>query len=273
MNHREKENLSELKKIYLFKHFIKFLEIYGQEAFGENYPVKWGLVHNIICDHSIWSMDEELDDIIYNSEEDLDSDAFRDKVFSYIEKQVIDGYPIFRLFNLSPWLNKCFEDEIDRKIYDEDKKWFNKHLCYKCKHFKDNIDVYMGNPSMNIRGTPFYPLEDFKEYYPTLDIKKQRLRHNRLCDLHSQYLKQFEEYSKDKHYFSDEKLREFNKWVDKNNLAKSTKYPPNENGSMFNPLSHEYYLIPLSARTKCSCYEPIEDYDFDKFLEKYIELR
>ena len=36
-----------------------------------------------------------------NSEEE-----FRDKMFSWIEKQVLDGYPIWRLFKLNNWLKK-----------------------------------------------------------------------------------------------------------------------------------------------------------------------
>ena len=96
MDHNEKERLSDNKKIYLFKWFIKFLEIYGQETFGESASINWGLVHDEIIGHDIWSMDMELDNLLYNDSESLDSEEFRDKVFSYIEDRVIKGYPIFR---------------------------------------------------------------------------------------------------------------------------------------------------------------------------------
>ena len=100
MDYKEKEELSANKKIYLFKWFIKFLEIYGQETFGESSSVNWGLVYNEIIGHGVWSMNIELDNLLYNEQESLDSEEFRDKVFSYIEDQVLRGYPIFRLFYL-----------------------------------------------------------------------------------------------------------------------------------------------------------------------------
>ena len=76
MDYNEKENLSENKKIFLFKWFIKFLEIYGQETFGESASINWGMVHREIIGHDIWSMNMELDNLLYNSDEDLDSEKF-----------------------------------------------------------------------------------------------------------------------------------------------------------------------------------------------------
>ena len=67
-------------------------------------------------------MNMELDNLLYNDSESLDSEEFRDKVFSYIENQVIKGYPIFRLFYLPEKLKKYYEDEIKQEIYENDKK-------------------------------------------------------------------------------------------------------------------------------------------------------
>ena len=118
LNCKEKEKLSANKKIYLFKWFIKFLEIYGLETFGESASINWGLVHDEIIGHDIWSMDMELDNLLYNDSESLDSEEFRDKVFSYIEDRVIKGYPIFRLFYLPEKLKKYYEDENKQEIYE-----------------------------------------------------------------------------------------------------------------------------------------------------------
>ena len=150
MDYKEKEELSANKKIYLFKWFIKFLEIYGQETFGESASVNWGLVYNEIIGHSVWSMNIELDNLLYNEQESLDSEEFRDKVFSYIEDQVLRGYPIFRLFYLPEKLKKYYEDELKQEIYENDKKRFNKYKCYRCKHYCYKINVYVGDPGMNI---------------------------------------------------------------------------------------------------------------------------
>ena len=273
MDYDEKEKLSEDKKIFLFKWFIKFLEIYGQETFGESASINWGMVHREIIGHDIWSMNMELDNLLYNSDEDLDSEKFRDKVFSYIENQVIEGYPIFRLFNLPPKLNKFYEDEINKKIYEEDKKIFENHKCYRCKHFKDRLQVYVGNPDLVLEGTMTLELEYFKERYPQYDIKQQKLIHHRKCDLHSKYLEEFENddsFVKSWTY----KIRDFNRWIDKKGYAPGTKYPHNDRyDDDVEEYSSDYYLKVLSNKEKCNNFEPIEDYDFDKFLEKYIELQ
>ena len=114
MNYEEK--LSANKKIYLFKWFIKFLEIYGQETFGESASINWGLVHDEIIGHDVWSMNMELDNLLYNDSESLDSEEFRDKVFYYIENLVIKGQPILRLFYRPEKLKKYYEDELKQEI-------------------------------------------------------------------------------------------------------------------------------------------------------------
>ena len=272
MNYKEKEKLSADKKIYLFKWFIKFLEIYGQETFGESASINWGLVHDNIIEHDIWSMNMELDNLLYNDRESLDSEEFRDKVFSYIENLVIKGYPIFRLFYLPEKLKKYYEDEIKQEIYENDKKRFAKYKCFKCKHYYDNIDVYVGDPGMNIMGVANMSIDTFKERYPDVDINSFRLNHRQMCDLHVKYFKEFEDYENKSNegfsYFN--RNYRFNKWIDKHEYAKGTKYPKDE--SYPDELKREYELKPLLNRCKCNEYEPIENFSFDDFLKKYIEL-
>lgn len=272
MDHNEKERLSDNKKIFLFKWFIKFLEIYGQETFGESASVNWGLVYDEIMGHSIWSMNMELDNLLYNEHESLDSEEFRDKVFSYIEDQVLRGYPIFRLFYLPEKLKKYYEDEIKQNIYENDKKRFAKFKCYKCKHYCDKINVYVGDPSMNIMGVADMSIDTFKERYPDADIESFRLNHRQMCDLHIKYFKEFEdEETKAKGFVSCfDREKRFNKWIDKHEYAKGAKYPKNE--SYPDELKREYTLTPLLNRCKCNEYEPIENFTFDDFLKKYIEL-
>lgn len=270
MDHNEKEKLSDNKKIFLFKWFIKFLEIYGQETFGESVSINWGLVHDEIVGHDIWSMNMELDNLLYNDQESLDSEEFRDKVFSYIEDQVIRGYPIFRLFYLPEKLKKYYEDEIKQEIYENDKKRFNKYKCFKCKHYYDKIDVYVGDPGMNIMGTPFIDIDIFRERYPDMDITSFRLNHCQICDLHKKYFKEYENDTTKGFVPSFDKGKVFNKWIDKHGYTKGTKYPEDENYP--GELKREYRLKPLLNRCKCNEYDPIENFSFDDFLKKYIEL-
>ena len=272
MNYEEKEKLSANKKIYLFKWFIKFLEIYGQETFGESASINWGLVHDEIIGHNVWSMNMELDNLLYNDSESLDSEEFRDKVFSYIEDQVIKGYPIFRLFYLPEKLKKYYEDEIKQNIYENDKKRFAKYKCFKCKHYCDKIKVYVGDPGMNIMGVAHMSIDTFKERYPDADIASFRLTHRQMCDLFEKYFKEFEdEETKTKGYVSySNREQRFNNWIDKREYAKGVKFPKDENYN--NELKREYELKPLLNRCKCNEYEPIENFSFDDFLKKYMEL-
>lgn len=272
MSHKDNEELSANKKIFLFKWFIKFLEIYGQETFGESASINWGLVHEEIMENNIWSMNMELDNLLYNNQESLDSEEFRDKVYSYIEDRVIKGYPIFRLFYLPEKLKKYYEDEIKQKIYENDKKRFARYKCYKCKHYYDKIDVYVGDPSMNIMGVAFMDIDTFKERYPNANIEAFRLEHRQLCDLHKKYFKEFDdEEAKIKGFMSSfNREKRFNRWIDKHGYTKGAKYPKDENYP--DEVKREYELKPLLNRCNCNEYEPIENFSFDDFLEKYIEL-
>jgi len=270
MNHLEKEELSENKKIFLFKWFIKFLEIYGQETFGESASINWGLVHDEIIGHDIWSMNMELDNLLYNEHESLDSEEFRDKVFSYIEDRVIKGYPIFRLFYLPEKLKKYYEDEIKQNIYKNDKKRFAKYKCFKCKHYCDKINVYVGDPAMNISGVIDMSIETFKERYPNTDIETFKLIHHQMCDLHEKYFKEFENDETKGFVSFAYREQNFNKWIDKHGYAKGVKFSKDE--SHPDELKRNYELKPLLNRCKCNEYEPIENFSFDDFLKKYIEL-
>ena len=49
----KKHNTTE-KKMYIFKNFINFLEIYGQENLGCGYEVNWTRVHRMIVDDNIF---------------------------------------------------------------------------------------------------------------------------------------------------------------------------------------------------------------------------
>ena len=176
------------------------------------------------------------------------------------------------MFYLPEKLKKYYEDEIKQNVYENDKKRFTKYKCFKCKHYCDKIKVYVGDPGMNIMGVSDMSVDIFKEIYPNADIESFRLIHHQICDLHEKYFKEFEdERTKTKNYISlFDREKYFNKWIDKHGYTKGAKFPKDENYN--NELKREYELKPLLNRCKCNEYEPIENFSFDDFLKKYIEL-
>ena len=115
-------------------------------------------------------------------------------------------------------------------------------------------------------------IDTFKERYPDADIESFNLIHHQMCDLHEKYFKEFEiDEIKTKGYSSHLDIAKcFNKWIDKHGYAKGVKYPKDENYP--DKLKIEYELKPLLNRCNCNEYEPIENFSFDDFLKKYIEL-
>ena len=93
-----------------------------------------------------------------------------------------------------------------------------------------------------------------------------------MCDLFEKYFKEFEdEETKTKGYVSySNREQRFNNWIDKREYAKGVKFPKDEDN--LNKLKREYELKPLLNRCKCNEYEPIENFSFEDFLKKYIEL-
>ena len=121
--------------IQIFKYFIDFLKIWGQENYGENVEINWPAVFKFTNSFHILDFREDLEELVFTE----DDDEFRDKVFTWIENQILSGYPVWRLFMLSGWLNDKLEHEFTDAQINKDIQYFNIIKCYRCKKFSDHV--------------------------------------------------------------------------------------------------------------------------------------
>ena len=70
---------------------IQFLEIYGNENFGESAQIDWPRVWEYCSECDILDFNYEVEDLVYNTKDE----EFRDKVFAFVEASHSS------LFNLS----------------------------------------------------------------------------------------------------------------------------------------------------------------------------
>lgn len=253
LTHAEKERLSSLKKMYIFKNFIGFLEIWGQENYGERFEVNWSSVHRIIIENNMFDFNDDLDNIVYNYNVDYESEEFRDSCYKYIEDQVLSGLPIWTLFNLSDHLRNIYLKEDEEKHRMEDIKLFNKYKCFKCKNFKDG--------QMVAANFSFYSIEDYKERYGLERLKVSNITHAENCAIRMKMLE-------------DNKVKLGGRFFDTRNINKifrKEECPKNFLYETYN--ERDWKFIPLSNRYKCKFYEEDESHNtYDKFIEKYYEL-
>ena len=171
---------SKFRSVKVFQYFIQFLEIYGQENYGESAEVSWPRVMEFCSSYGIFDFNSELEEVIYA---DTDEE-FRDKAFSYIEKQILEGYPVWRLFDMSSWLYNQLEKELIERENAKDVEYFNKTRCYRCKHFADIMEYF------NSSGLPrrIYPGEEPKE----VDIRAVTIHHMMSCSKRNSLLEEME---------------------------------------------------------------------------------
>ena len=265
LSHDEKHRIAELKKMYIFKNFIGFLEIYGQENFGCGYEVDWMKVHRIIVENDIFDFNTYLENILYDYDVDFDSEEFRDICYKYIEDHVIIGLPIWTLYKLSDHMTKMFLKEEEEKKIQEETKLFNSYKCLKCKYYDEHI--------MIIRKGEFFSPEAFKNRYNKTDddIKYQMLNHESKCTYREKLVSELED--------------EFNSLETRRNLIKR-KYVQSKFKSLNCPKNffykdtdeyrfrcNSYKFIPITNRCKCNFFEEDESHNtYEKFINKYYEL-
>jgi hypothetical protein len=119
----------------VFKHFVAFLEIYGQENYGESAEVNWHEVHSFCHQYHLLDFNNELSSVVYTEDEQ----EFRDLCFSYIENKILDGYPVWRFFNMSDWLKNKLEQELQDTIIRKKEEFFCKTRCFRCKYMNVHI--------------------------------------------------------------------------------------------------------------------------------------
>lgn len=260
---REREfqeyNITE-KRMYIFKNFIGFLEIYGQETFGCGYEINWLKVHRMIVDHNMFDFNDELDEVVFHDEERFDSEDFRDKCYKYIEDQILKGYPVWHLFKLSKHLTDILQKEEDEKLIESFRKKFNSHLCYRCKHFQDKLMVRQQLQTFTV--------EEYLKKYPHLRPLDLPLEHYMLC-----------KYRNDRVNYIREHEKEFNlPWCRQesviNDILKKEGF---SNKLLFEKdtrwtYKHDFKLKPLKNQCKCKFFDENKDLTFEKYIEKYIEI-
>ena len=125
------------RAIEVFKYMVQFLEVFGQENYGGSAEVSWPDVFIFCNKYHMLDFNESLEDVIYAESEE----EFRDKCFSWMEMQILGGYPVWRLFKMSDWLSGQLEKEMLDNEQAKDKKYFKSVKCYHCKHFTDNMSI------------------------------------------------------------------------------------------------------------------------------------
>jgi len=246
MTWQEVKIRNERRAIEIFQHFISFLEIYGQENFGENVEINWPGVYSNCVEFGLFDENPDVEEIVnVNSEEE-----FRDKMFSWIEKQVLDGYPIWRLFKLNNWLYEQLEKELHENEYKKDIEYFNKHKCFTCKYFYD--DIYWLDKESKL----MYEYNEGKGDGYHIPSKYQKLYHQMLCN------KRKEQADNHKKKYS---------WTD--DIENNFKFKPfNLNDeTQFDNDSSKWLLYP-EKMNKCPYYKKDENMSFEEFIRKYNEI-
>lgn len=179
---QEEKEKAELRKVEIFKYMIQFLEIYGNENFGQSAEVNWARVWDFCSHCDTLDFNYEVEDLVYNTNEE----EFRDKVFEFVEKQAIEGYPIWRLFNMSKWLfDKC-EEELKQNEHEKDVEYFNKTKCYRCQYFSHRLRLIFSTPFEPVCSGDFDTINDFRKRYP--DAKVKSLSHIMNCRKREEFL-------------------------------------------------------------------------------------
>ena len=239
---------SNSRIIKIFQYFVQFLEIYGAENYGESAEVNWEKVWDFVNHCGILDDNEDLEHLVhYASDEE-----FRDSVFAYVEKQALEDCPLWRLFNMSKWLEEKCEQELHEVEYRKQVEYFNTVRCYKCKNFHNKIST-IGHDLLNpVMSKSFKNVAELREYvvntkyviqrdWQEMDcLKRQKLlegRHNR------------------RHRFS------FN---EKHFKYKGFNAPEGSRG-------HKWILNPMGL-LDCPYFVENTNMTADKFIELYYEI-
>ena len=255
----KKYNTTE-KKMYIFKNFINFLEIYGQENLGCGYEINWTQVHRMIVDNNMFDFNDELESVIYHNDESFDSEEFRDRCYKYIEEQILKGYPVWHLFKLSKHLTKVLQDEEDRQTMEMFKKKYNKHLCYRCKHFKNIIVVYEKFNRI--------PIKDYIEMHPNANPILLNLSHEMYCKYREERVKYIGEHMKEFNIHWHDKERGINRQLTKEGFSDKLLFEKDTSYSY----KHEFTLKPLLNQCRCKFFEENKDMTFDKYIKENYEI-
>ena len=224
---------AEEKGILLFKHFVQFLELYGAENYGECFEVNWPKVFKFCNSYHLLDFREDLEEIVYSDNDEI----FRDRCFKWIEDQILNGYPVFELFNLNDHLSSILRNEYRLSEIEKDKRYFNSMKCFKCKYFYDDPH-YIGK-------------DNFSHSFKT---SKQNIKSGTGILHRTNCLKR----------------KELLEESQKNRFDDSVKFTYKKfNGDTYD--LRTWKLVPAEHK-KCPYFELDENMTYEKFIEMYGEL-
>lgn len=220
------------RALIIFRHFIEFLKIYGQENFGESYDIRWSKVFKFTTSYHLLDFREDLENIIFEENDEI----FRDKIYSWIENQILNGYPIWRFFKINNWLYEKLEQEFREKEIENEKKIFEKTKCFKCKFFEDKVSF------INDKG---YPTPYVKETY-----NGTKLLHRLNCLKRKEIIENSGKHHR--HHFISNIDFEYDKFEEE-------KY-------------RSGWRLKVDDHENCPYYTLNEDETYESFKEKYGEM-
>lgn len=131
---------TEYNTMMLFKAFLSFLEVYGQENFGENVEIDWCKVWSFVNASHVLDFNPWLTELIMT---EPNSEEFEQGVHKFLEDRILNDEPVYELFNLNNWLYDKLHEEHLAILDNKEIERFNNSKCYRCKHFHDNTFVYV----------------------------------------------------------------------------------------------------------------------------------
>lgn len=250
---KDKKINDKYRSIKLFEYFIEFLKIFGQENYGESAEVNWYAVFNYCQSYGLFDFNDELTDIIYTE----DPTEFRDKCFSLLEKNILEGYPVWRLFKMSDWLMNQLEKQLHEFEVEKDKKYFYKTTrCFRCKYYSEHISAIHRKTHYS------YHAQDSNGYikpeYNTLDYN---LFHFRNCEKRTAIL---EEKIADMKAKGQYVSHDFERYY-------TFKYRRFNLGTGWSRDNKNWKLNPWTLR-RCPLFEENPNMTYEEFIKKFAEM-
>lgn len=116
------------KQIYYFLAVKEILELYIEQEVGTSCEINIPLVIDYIS-----SLKFSTDHFECRSKEDI---------YQSVTDDILAGYPVWRLFKLTPWTSKIMENQFKEFCRQRDEELRSRYKCFTCKWFKEfNMEI------------------------------------------------------------------------------------------------------------------------------------
>lgn len=119
----------DIRKVWYFLAVKEILELYIEQEVGTsceiNIPLVWEYIDSpqFIGDHF----------------ECTDKEA----IYQSVTDDILAGYPVWRLFKLTPWTNRIMENQFKEFLEQRDEELKKTYKCYTCKWYEET-DMEIG---------------------------------------------------------------------------------------------------------------------------------